>query len=76
MNIITRLITQSDNAILREEMSRLLTGLFKGEIDPKDVFRQRISRSQTVTLLIILALFSTWSTCVRRSAISPSTWNR
>lgn len=38
MNIITRLITQSDNAILREEMSRLLTGLFKGEIDPKDVF--------------------------------------
>lgn len=38
MNIITRLITQSDNAILREEMSRLLTRLFKGEIDPKDVF--------------------------------------
>ncbi|HFT7190445.1 TPA: hypothetical protein ACGRRN_002928 [Enterobacter ludwigii] len=43
MNIITRLITQSDNAILREEMSRLLTGLFKGEIDPKDVFFARVS---------------------------------
>ncbi|HGH4687342.1 nuclear transport factor 2 family protein [Enterobacter bugandensis] len=38
MSIITTLIAQPDNTLQREKMACLLSRLFKGELDPAEVF--------------------------------------